>query len=90
MKIFEVYIDKCYFPKELHPKSSKFSSVYELWHVKAKDRKDAAEKIWSRHGNKLKELMLSHVKRVSLNVGHKSKTGMNAGRQNPVSLGDIK
>ena len=81
-KTYDVYIHKAYFPDEIKPKGIG-KEDFEQWKVKAGSRKEAAEKIWKEHGDRLLGLMNPHQgslpRKVSLYVND-PKTGAPPGR----------
>lgn len=54
--IHDVYIHKDYFPREIRP-TKIGKEDFEQWKVPATSRQEAADKIWSQHGERLLGLM---------------------------------
>lgn len=86
MKFF-VFIHKQYFPKNLWLKDQ-IREDFQQWTIIAKDRKDAAEKIWEKFGNdlllKMNPNLSKFPRKVSLFVGSGKNPTTYSGRLSPV------
>jgi hypothetical protein len=85
--MYDVFISKSYFPIELRPRGIG-KEAFEQWRVNASSRKDAADKVWDKHGNRLLSLMTPRTsslpRKISLHVS--GTNGTAPGRLTPVPV----
>ncbi len=83
---YTVGVHKAYFPKELHPKGIG-EEYLEVHKVAAKNRQEAADKVWAEHGERLLKMMLPANRlgrKVSLHVNEpRAGVGGKLGRLRP-------
>lgn len=85
--LFNVYISKYYFPREIWPKVASCNEIFELRKVHAASRTEAALKVWAAHGARWRSAVSNPHGSISLNVGRATRaTAPEAGRLQAVRV----